>query len=308
MKLVFMGTPEFAVPILNNLIKEFDVILVVTQPDKPVGRKRIMTAPPVKKVAIEANIPVFQPTKLRDDYQKIIDLKPDYIITAAYGQMLPKRLIETIHAINVHGSILPSYRGGAPIQKAIMNLDNRTGITIMKMEYKMDSGDIYYQESLPISPNDTTTTLTNKLSLLGADMIIHYLKNMKLYPPIKQDEDEVSFAYNITFEDQIINWDQSEEFINAHVRAMLNDPGAVTYYNNHIFKIYETKKSDIITNEAPGTIISLDKKIAVSCINGAIEIEKLQLSGKKMMSAKEFLNGQTILKVGTTFGKEENYE
>ncbi len=308
MKLVFMGTPEFAVPILNNLIKEFDVILVVTQPDKPVGRKRIMTAPPVKKVAIEANIPVFQPIKLRDDYQKIIDLKPDYIITAAYGQMLPKRLIEAIHAINVHGSILPSYRGGAPIQKAIMNLDNQTGITIMKMEYKMDSGDIYYQESLPILPNDTTTTLTNKLSFLGADMIIHYLKNIQLYPPIKQDEDEVSFAYNITFEDQIINWNQTEEFINAHVRAMLDDPGAVTYYNNHILKIYETKKSDIITNEVPGTIISLDKKIAVSCINGAIEIEKLQLSGKKMMSAKEFLNGQTILKVGTTFGKEENYE
>lgn len=305
MRLVFMGTPEFSVPILENLIKHHEVILVVTQPDKPVGRKRVLTAPPIKELAIANNIPVFQPTRLRDDYQKIIDLKPDYIITAAYGQMLPKELITKVHAINVHGSILPKYRGGAPIQKSIMNLDETTGITIMKMEYKMDSGAIYYQEEIPIKDVDTTTSLTKKLSILGSEMIITYLDNIDKYPPIEQDESSVTFAYNITFEDQIIDWNLTSDQIDAHIRAMQDEPGAITYINNHILKIYESRKSDIIKDGAPGTIIELDKQLVINTGKGALEILKLQPAGKRAMKTRDFLNGQNIMNLSDKLGKEE---
>lgn len=300
-----MGTPEFSVPILENLIKHHQVILVVTQPDKPVGRKRILTPPPVKLLAESHNIEVFQPVKLRDDFQKLIDLKPDFIITAAYGQMLPKKLIESITAINVHGSLLPSYRGGAPIQKSIINLDNKTGITIMKMEYKMDSGDMYYQEEIPIKPFDTTTSLTKKLSILGSEMIITYLNQIEKYPPIPQNEELVTFAYNIKFEDQIINWEQPADKVDAHIRAMQDEPGAITYVNNHILKIYESKKSDIISKEQPGVITKIDKKLFVATNDYDLEIIKLQPAGKKVMRTIDFLNGQNIIKLHDKLGKED---
>ncbi|HQC30161.1 MAG TPA: methionyl-tRNA formyltransferase, partial [Acholeplasmataceae bacterium] len=264
MKIVFMGTPEFSIPILKNLIKKYNVILVVTQPDKPVGRKRILTPPPVKEVALKYGIEVFQPIKIRNEFQKIVDLKPDFLITAAYGQILPRGLIENVNSVNIHASLLPAYRGGAPIQKSIMNLDKKTGISIMKMEYKMDSGPVYYQEAIPIKDIDTTTTLTKKLSILGTEMILKYLENPKKYPPVEQDESKVTFAYNITLSDQIIDWSLSATKIEAHIRAMQDEPGAITYINNHILKIYEARKSDIISNRPPGTITSLDKKILVA--------------------------------------------
>lgn len=304
MRIVFMGTPEFSVPILKNLIEKHDVILVVTQPDKPVGRKRILTPPPVKEVALKYGIEVFQPIKIRNEFQKILDLKPDYLITAAYGQILPRGLIENVNSVNIHASLLPAYRGGAPIQKSIINLDKETGISIMKMEYKMDSGPVYYQEVIPIKDIDTTTTLTKKLSILGSEMILKYLENPKKYPPVKQDETKVTFAYNITFDDQIIDWSQSSAKIEAHIRAMQDEPGAITYINNHILKIYDARKSDIISNRPSGTITSLDKKILVATGDYDLEILKLQPSGKKVMPTKNFLNGQNILKLYDKLGKE----
>jgi len=304
MRIVFMGTPEFSVPILKNLIEKHDVILVVTQPDKPVGRKRILTPPPIKEVALEHGIEVFQPIKIRNEFQKILDLKPDYLITAAYGQILPRGLIENVNSVNIHASLLPAYRGGAPIQKSIMNLDKETGISIMKMEYKMDSGPVYYQEVIPIKDIDTTTTLTKKLSILGSEMILKYLENPKKYPPVKQDETKVTFAYNITFSDQIIDWSESSNKIEAHIRAMQDEPGAITYINNHILKIYDARKSDIISNRPSGTITSLDKKILVATGDYDLEILKLQPSGKKVMPTRDFLNGQNILKLYDKLGKE----
>lgn len=304
MRIVFMGTPDFSVPILKNLIKHYEVILVVTQPDKPVGRKRVLTASPVKDVAIEHGIEVFQPIKIRNDFQKIIDLKPDYIVTAAYGQILPRGLIDNVHSINIHASLLPLYRGGAPIQKSIMNLDKETGISIMKMEYKMDSGDVYYQESIPIKDVDTTTSLTKKLSILGSEMILEYLNNPKKYPPVSQDESKATFAYNITFDDQIINWNQKSSVIEAHIRAMQDEPGAITYIGDHILKIYEARKSDIISNGTPGVVTNLDKKLLISTADYDLEILKLQPAGKRAMLTKDFLNGQTILKLYDKLGKE----
>jgi methionyl-tRNA formyltransferase len=299
-----MGTPEFSVPILKNLIEKHDVILVVTQPDKPVGRKRILTPPPVKEVALKYGIEVFQPIKIRNEFQKIVDLKPDYLITAAYGQILPRGLIENVNSVNIHASLLPAYRGGAPIQKSIINLDKETGISIMKMEYKMDSGPVYYQEVIPIKDIDTTTTLTKKLSILGSEMILKYLENPKKYPPVEQDETKVTFAYNITFSDQIIDWSESATKIEAHIRAMQDEPGAITYINNHILKIYDVRKSDIISNRPSGTITSLDKKILVATGDYDLEILKLQPSGKKVMPTRDFLNGQNILKLYDKLGKE----
>ncbi len=304
MKIVFMGTPEFSIPILKNLIKKYNVILVVTQPDKPVGRKRILTPPPVKEVALKYGIEVFQPIKIRNEFQKIVDLKPDYLITAAYGQILPRGLIENVNSVNIHASLLPAYRGGAPIQKSIINLDKETGISIMKMEYKMDSGPVYYQEVIPIKDIDTTTTLTKKLSILGSEMILKYLENPKKYPPVEQDETKVTFAYNITFSDQIIDWSESATKIEAHIRAMQDEPGAITYINNHILKIYDVRKSDIISNRPSGTITSLDKKILVATGDYDLEILKLQPSGKKVMPTRDFLNGQNILKLYDKLGKE----
>jgi len=304
MKIVFMGTPEFSVPILKNLIEKHNVILVVTQPDKPVGRKRILTPPPVKEVALEHGIEVFQPVKIRNEFKKILDLKPDYLITAAYGQILPRGLIENVNSVNIHASLLPAYRGGAPIQKSIMNLDKETGISIMKMEYKMDSGPVYYQEAIPIKDIDTTTTLTKKLSILGSEMILKYLENPEKYPPIEQEESKVTFAYNITFSDQTIDWAQSSAKIEAHIRAMQDEPGAITYINNHILKIYEARKSDIISNRPSGTITSLDKKILVATSDYDLEILKLQPAGKKAMPTRDFLNGQNILKLYDKLGKE----
>ncbi len=304
MKIVFMGTPEFSVPILKNLINNYDVILVVTQPDKPVGRKKVLTPPPVKEIAIQNNIEVFQPIKLRNEYQKIIDLKPDLIVTAAYGQILPKELIDNVNSINIHASLLPKYRGGAPIQKSLINLDEETGISIMKMEYKMDSGDVYYQKSLPIKSCDTTTTLTKKLSILGSEMILEYLNNPKKYLPVKQDESLVSFAYNIKFDDQIINWSLDSAKVEAHIRAMQDEPGAITYINNHILKIYAAKKSDIISKKTPGSITSLDKQLLVATGDYDLEILKLQPAGKRVMLTRDFLNGQSLLKVDDILGKE----
>ncbi|MGI6787020.1 MAG: methionyl-tRNA formyltransferase [Acholeplasmataceae bacterium] len=308
MKIVFMGTPEFSVPILNNLIKHHNIIMVVTQPDKPVGRKRVLTPPPVKEVALANKIEVFQPVRLRNEYQKILDLKPDLIVTAAYGQILPRGLIDNIRSINIHASLLPKYRGGAPIQKSIMNLDKETGISIMNMEYKMDSGDVYYQKSIPIKDFDTTTTLTRKLSILGSEMILEYLANQDKYPPVKQEESLVTFAYNITFNDQIIDWSLNCDQIEAHIRAMQDEPGAITYINNHILKIYEAKKSDIISSELPGTITSLDRKLLVATGDYDLEILKLQPAGKKVMLTRDFLNGQNLLKVFDKLGREEKDE
>lgn len=301
MKIIFFGTPEFAVPILEKLHQKHEILLVVTQPDKKVGRKQILTPPIVKKRAQELMISVFQPLNIKNEYQKIIDLNPDLIITAAYGQILPKELLNQIKAINVHGSLLPKYRGGAPIQKAIINGDSHTGITIMEMAYKMDSGVILKQASIEIKPDDTTTTLTEKLSYLGADLLIETLEQLNEIIPIKQEEEKVTYAYNITYQDQIIDWNQDSKLIIRHINAMQNEPGAITYLNKILFKVSRAKESDIIYDEAPGTIVVLNKELVVSTKTYGIKILEIQQAGKKPMNIKNFLNGQSVIKIKDIF-------
>ena len=299
MKIVFLGTPKFAVPTLEMLIKKHDVLCVVTQPDKPVGRKKKLVQSPIKEVALAHGIEVFQPVKLRKDYQKILDLKPDLLITAAYGQMLPKGLIEPITSINVHGSLLPKYRGGAPIQYALFNGDKQTGISIMYMAYKMDSGDVIKQEAIDILDSDHYESLTNKLSILGAKLLDEVLTDLKQgivnrYP---QDESKVTFSPTIKYDDECINFHMKATDIINKTRGLYPEPGAHFVFDGQRIKVYQAKKSDIIVTDAqPGQILSIKKRFVIQAFDEAVELIEIQVPGKKRMLAQAFLNGQSLFK------------
>lgn len=304
MNVIFMGTPAFAVPILAMLHEKHHVLLVVTQPDKPVGRKKILTPSPVKQKALELGIPLFQPTKLKDDYDIVLRLHPDYLITAAYGQMLPKALIEQIQCINVHGSLLPMYRGGAPIQYALFDGLNETGVTIMYMAYQMDSGDIIKQASIPILLEDNYLTLSKRLSQLGTvlleDVLIDLEKGIINRRP--QNPNEVTFAYTLKSSDEILDFHQPTQAIINKIRGLSPEPGATAHIKNLSLKFYKAKESDIIESKvSPGTILCLKKQFIIKTLDGAIEILEIQAPGKRQMSIKDFLNGQTILTEGDRF-------
>ena len=217
LKIVFMGTPEFSVPILEVLYNTYDVVGVVTQPDKLVGRKKELQMSPVKKFALEKGLKVLQPVKIREDYEDIMSLNPDLIVTAAYGQIVGMKLLNSprFKSINVHGSLLPKHRGGAPIQRAIMNGDKVTGITIMYMAKKMDAGDILAQKELKIEDTDTSTTLFNKMSLLGRDLLMETIPSLVegLITPIKQNDEEATFSYNLESTEEEIDFTKDAKVI-----------------------------------------------------------------------------------------------
>ena len=309
MKIVMMGTPNFAVPILKMLDEKHQVLLVVTQPDKPVGRKKVMTASPVKLKALELNLPVFQPEKLKKEYQKIIDLKPDFIVTAAYGQMLPKELLDQIQALNVHGSLLPKYRGGAPIQYALFNGEKETGCTVMYMAYQMDSGDIIKQGSLSIDPDDDYQSLSNKLSVLGTALLDQVLNDLSkgIIHRIPQNPEKVTFAFTLKHNDEKIFFHQTSESIINRIRGLSPEPGAYAYLKNELIKFYKAKISDIIdSNEIPGTVLETKKRLIIKTYDSAVEILEIQAPGKKQMDVKDFLNGQTIIHKGDVFIEGKN--
>ncbi len=314
MNIIFMGTPEFSVKILEAVHQEYGVSLVVTQPDKLVGRKKILTFSPIKKKALELGITVFQPVKMKNDYQPILDQSPDIIITAAYGQMIPDEVLNypKFGAINVHASWLPLLRGGAPIQRAIQRLHNTIGVTIMYMASKMDAGDIIKQTSIPIMPTDTSGLLFKKLSFVGRDLLIDTLpsifngtNNRKV-----QDENLTTYAYNIKREEERINWDLTVRQIDAHVRAFTPTPTCYTTIdslNLKILKVEPFECESFLENHASqqnGTIIKLFKNgIGVKCINGVIKITEIQLAGKTKQDVKTFMNGagRNIIKVDKVF-------
>src|SRR5690625_3310475 len=220
-----MGTPTFAVPVLEKLLQmNLDLVLVVTQPDRPVGRKRVLTPPPVKRVAVENNIPVFQPEKLVDNYQEILAYEPDIIITAAYGQLLPNALLEypEYGCINVHASLLPVLRGGAPIHHAILRDHKETGITIMYMVEKLDAGDILTQRSTPIGDEDDVGALHDRLAQIGADLLVETIPLLfdRALTPRKQEEDDATFAPNITREDEEIAWNNPSRAVFNQIRGL----------------------------------------------------------------------------------------
>lgn len=312
MKVVFMGTPDFSVKILEAVHQKYGVDLVVTQPDKSVGRKKVITHPPVKEKALELNIPVFQPRKIKEDFETILNYQPDIIITAAYGQIIPKEVINypRLGCLNVHGSLLPLLRGGAPIQRAIKRQHNTTGVTIMYMAQKMDSGDIISKRSIPILKDDTSGILFEKLSVLGRDLLIDTLPSVieGTNDRVKQDESLVTFAYNLKREEEKIDWNQSCETINAHVRAFTPAPSCYTTIDGKqlkILRVRECKKSPIdYSDKENGQIVEINpKSIAVKVKNGIVKIKAVQLAGKKPQDVKVFMNGagRNLIKLDKIF-------
>ena len=299
-KIIFMGTPGFSVPILNGLVAEgYDVLRVVTQPDRPVGRKKVLTPPPVKEAALKHGIKVLQPEKISGspEMEEIISLNPDLIVTAAFGQFLPETLLKApkLGAINVHASLLPKYRGGAPVHYSIIKGDSETGVTIMRMVKKMDAGDMLSQKAIPISKTDDVGSMFDKLSILGKDMLLEMLPefiagNIKETP---QDETLVTYSPNITREEEQIDWNKTSELIDCQVRGMRPWPVAFTIYQETRVKLWDTTPLDETTIKAPGTIIKVNKKnFLVACGEGTVlQINDLQPAGKGRLKAVEYLNG-----------------
>lgn len=295
-RVIFMGTPDFAVPVLKNLIENTNVILVVTQPDKKVGRHQTLEPTPIKKVALENNIEVFQPTKIKEEYDKIIEKNPDIIITCAYGQIIPKVLLDypKYKCINVHASLLPKLRGGAPLHKSIIYGYTETGVTIMYMAEGMDSGDIIAQEKVKIEDTDNVGTIHDKLSVLGANLLLKTLPSIfdGTNKRIPQDESEVTYAYNVTREEEHIDFNKTNKEVCNQIRGLYPYPIAFTTLNDEIIKITESKLSEK-DNGKIGEIIEVSKDgITVKCAKGSIIITRLKPSGKKEMSVKDFINGR----------------
>ncbi|MBV7503784.1 methionyl-tRNA formyltransferase [Bacillus sp. sid0103] len=310
-KIVFMGTPDFSVPVLQQIINDgYDVIGVVTQPDRPVGRKKILTPPPVKVEALKHDIPVFQPEKIRqeEELEKILSLKPDLIVTAAFGQILPNKLLEApkYGCINVHASLLPELRGGAPIHYAIIQGKQKTGVTIMYMVEKLDAGDILTSIEVPITEEDNVGTLFGKLSIAGAKLLSETLPLLlegRLTPKPQNDAD-ATFASNIKREQEKINWTKTGEEIYNHIRGLNPWPVAFTSLNGQVVKIWRANKVEALMGEVPGTVLKVESDgFTVSTGNEtAIKIIELQPSGKSKMMSEQFLRGSKI-SVGTKLGE-----
>jgi methionyl-tRNA formyltransferase len=299
-KIVFMGTPDFSVPILRQLITDdYEVIGVVTQPDRPVGRKRVLTPPPVKVEALKLGIPVFQPEKIRqvEELDKILSLTPDLIVTAAFGQILPNKLLEApkYGCINVHASLLPELRGGAPIHYAIIQGKMKTGVTIMYMVEKLDAGDILTSVEVPITDEDNVGTLHIKLSSAGARLLAETLPLLLegRLTPKPQNNTEATFAANIKREQERINWTKTGEEIYNHIRGLNPWPVAFTTMEGQVLKIWQAKKVLKLGSQEPGTILSIEADgFTVSTGNEtAIKIIELQPSGKTKMMSDQFLRG-----------------
>lgn len=291
---VFMGTPEFAVPVLEMLIKETNVLMVVTQPDKMVGRKKEMQFSPVKEVAIKHNIEVFQPMKIRLDYEPLKKLDIDLIITCAFGQILPKEVLDLpkYGSINVHASILPKYRGSAPIEYSIMNGDKETGITIMYMDEGMDTGDIITISKLPIEDSDNKKTLSEKLAILGRDTLKNSLEDIfnKTNSRTKQSNN-FSLASKIKRCDERIDFNDFGKNIINKIRALNPSPLANLVIDNKEIKVISAKFAEASVSHV-SQIVKIDKfEIGISCKDGIIYLEKVKPEGKKEMEIRSYLNG-----------------
>lgn len=295
-KVVFMGTPEFSVPVLEMLDENTNVVLVVTQPDKESGRGHEIKFSPVKKYAVEHNIEVYQPTKIRNDFEYILSKNPDVIITCAYGQIIPVELLETpkYKAINVHASLLPKLRGGSPLHRAIIDGYDETGITIMYMAPGMDDGDIITQKSIKINEDDNVGIIHDKLSVLGRDLLLQTLPNIFNGNVVRtpQNKDEVTFAYNIKKEEEKINFNKTAKEVYNQIRGMYPFPVAYTILDEQIIKVCESKIGTI-TNGKIGEIVKVYKDgIGIMCKDKEIILTRIKPSGKKEMNVQDFLNGK----------------
>ena len=301
MRIVFMGTPDFAVPCLEKLNNsKHNVVGVFSQPDKPVGRKQILTAPPVKACAVENSIPVFQPERIKNSNapEIIKQLNPDVIVVVAYGKILPAEILNAAKfgCINVHASLLPKYRGAAPIQWAVLNGDEKSGVSIMQMDEGLDTGDVILVRECEIGENETSAELFDKLSLIGADALLEALDLIEggKANPKKQPEGDFGYAKMISKELCPIDWSKSTREIHNQVRGLQTWPVATTLIKGKTVKIHKTIVSDIKGNKS-GEVVDNNKRLIVCCGDGnCLEILELQPEGKKRMDAKAFLLGNSV--------------
>ena len=298
MKIIFMGTPDFAVPSLEALNEKYEVGLVVSQPAKPEGRKGILKNPPVALKALELGIQLFQPEHIKNEYEYFKNIQADMIVTAAYGQFIPTKILNLYKkCINVHGSLLPHHRGGAPIQRAIINGDEKTGVTIMEMVKKMDAGRMYASTEIPILDSDNNSSLFEKLAIIGKNLLMENIEDIYngKNEGIMQNEEEATISPNIAPEEEKINFNIDARKVFNLIRGLSDEPGAYCEYNGQRIKIYKASIEKNDSDALPGTIINIKKSLIVKCKTDAISILELQIPGKKRMNVKDFLNGQKLL-------------
>ena len=309
-KILFMGTPDFSATVLKGLISDerYEILAVVTQPDRAVGRKKEIRMTPVKEVALEAGLPVYQPEKLSgsQELEDLLALGADGIVTAAFGQFLPSKLLDSVNfAVNVHASLLPKYRGGAPIHYAIINGDKEAGVTIMEMVKEMDAGDMIARRAIPIKETDNVGTMFDKLALVGRDLLLESLPNYIAgdLKPVPQDKNQVTFSPNISPEEERIDWTKTNRQIFNQIRGMYPWPVAHTLLNGERFKIYEATPVEGAGH--PGEILAIRKKeLIVAAGEGALSLKTVQPAGKPKMTIVDFLNGLgRQLSVGDFFGQ-----
>lgn len=312
MNIVFMGTPAFAVPSLEALLKEgYQIVGVVTQPDRPQGRKKVLTPTPVKEAALKHGLPVLQPQRMRapEAVEELAALKPDLIVTAAYGQILPKAVLDLpkYGCLNVHGSLLPKYRGGAPIQRSIINGEQETGITLMYMAEGLDTGDMIAKSVVPIEDEDTAGSIFDKLSVAGAELLIEQLPLILAGKAerIPQNDSESTYAPNLSREDERIDWSASSREIFNRVRGLVPFSGGFTTWDGEVFKVWsvanpsQSGKGASSSGQAPGTVLELSPEgIEVKTGDGSVLLTRVQPAGKKAMESSEFIRGG-VMKKGT---------
>ena len=301
MKAVFMGTPEFAVPTLQALIDHHEVLAVVTQPDKQRGRGKKMQFPPVKEKAVEYDIPVYQPQRARDEefIEELKNLNPDVIVVVAYGQILPESIlnIPKYGCINVHGSLLPKYRGAAPIQWAVIDGEKESGVTIMQMDEGLDTGDMIMKTEVPLSEDETGGSLHDKLAEAGAKLCVETLKALEDKTATWEVQGESPTAYAKMLDKKLgdIDWSRSAKSIECLIRGLNPWPSAYTDWNGKVMKIWEAGVLDENTDAKPGTIVKVEKdSFSVQTGDGLLKVLALQIPGKKRMEADAFLRGYQI--------------
>lgn len=296
-KIVFMGTPEFSVPILEMLIENYEVIGVVTQPDKYVGRKKILTPSPVKQVALKHNITVITPKKIRTEYEDILRLNPDMIVTCAFGQIIPKEILNypKYGCINVHASLLPKYRGGAPIQRAIMAGESKTGVTIMYMNEGLDTGDMIEKSEVLIDDTDNCETLSNKLMKAGTELLQSVLPKILRNENSreKQNDSDAIYAPIISREDELLLFNKTSLELYNKIRALSPNPASYFVLDGKNIKVYNSRIDNQKKSLSTGIITSVyDDGIGISTLDGEIIITEIKVEGKKRITVKEYLNGK----------------
>ena len=300
MRIVFMGTPEFACNVLSGLNDKYEIALVISQPNRE-KKKGALIPTPVANLATELGLKLIQPEKIRDAYSDILEVKADVLVSAAYGQYIPSKILNLFkYKINVHGSLLPLHRGGAPIQRCLINGDAKTGVTIMEMAKGLDTGKIYSMAEYQIEDDDNSTTLFEKLSVIGRDLLLNTIEDIVSNKNlgIPQDDSKSTYSKNIEKEEELIKLNNTSRNIVNQIRGLAMTPGAYINVSNINLKVYKASIKEYSGNELPGTILSIKKEILIKTKDGAISLELVQMPGKKIITGKEFSNGQKLFTIG----------